>query len=87
MTAMTSGTERVEWFGDTFEAMTQNIERAVLGKRNVIRLTLACLVSEGHLLIEDFPGTGKTMLAGHSPQRWRGRTRGSSSRPTCCRAT
>ena len=63
MTAMTSGTERVEWFGDTFEAMTQNIERAVLGKRNVIRLTLACLVSEGHLLIEDFPGTGKTMLA------------------------
>ncbi|WP_036224659.1 MoxR family ATPase [Marmoricola sp. URHB0036] len=60
---MTSGTERVEWFGDTFEAMTQNIERAVLGKRNVIRLTLACLVSEGHLLIEDFPGTGKTMLA------------------------
>ena len=63
MTAMTSGTERVEWFGDTFEAMTQNIERAVLGKRRVIRLTLACLVSEGHLLIEDFPGTGKTMLA------------------------
>jgi MoxR-like ATPase len=63
MTAMTSGTERVEWFGDTFEALTQNIERAVLGKRQVIRLVLTCLVSEGHLLIEDFPGTGKTMLA------------------------
>ncbi len=63
MTAMTSGTERVEWFGETFEAMTQNMERAVLGKRHVIRLALTCLVSEGHLLIEDFPGTGKTMLA------------------------
>ena len=55
--------ERVEWFSDTFEAMTQNMERAVLGKRHVIRLALTCLVSEGHLLIEDFPGTGKTMLA------------------------
>ena len=63
MTAMGMGTERVEWFGDTFEAMTQNMERAVLGKRHVIRLALTCLVSEGHLLIEDFPGTGKTMLA------------------------
>jgi MoxR-like ATPase len=63
MTAMTLGTERVEWFGDTFEAMTQNMERAILGKRHVIRLALTCLVSEGHLLIEDFPGTGKTMLA------------------------
>jgi MoxR-like ATPase len=63
MTLMTIATERIEWFGDTFEAMTQNMERAVLGKRHVIRLTLTCLVSEGHLLIEDFPGTGKTMLA------------------------
>jgi MoxR-like ATPase len=63
MTAMTIGNERTTWFRDTFEAMTQNIERAVLGKRHVIRLTLTCLVAEGHMLIEDFPGTGKTMLA------------------------
>jgi MoxR-like ATPase len=63
MTAMTIGTERATWFRDTFEAMTQNMERAVLGKRHVIRLTLTCLVSEGHMLLEDFPGTGKTMLA------------------------
>jgi MoxR-like ATPase len=63
MTAMTIGTERATWFRDTFEAMTQNMERAVLGKRHVIRLMLTCLVSEGHMLLEDFPGTGKTMLA------------------------
>jgi MoxR-like ATPase len=63
MTAMTIGSDRTTWFRDTFEAMTQNMERAVLGKRRVIRLTLTCLVSEGHLLIEDYPGTGKTMLA------------------------
>jgi MoxR-like ATPase len=63
MTRMTIGTERANWFQDSFEALTQNMERAVLGKRHVIRLTLTCLVSGGHLLLEDFPGTGKTMLA------------------------
>ena len=63
MTRVSIGSDRTTWFRDTFEAMTQNIELAVLGKRHVIRLTLTCLVSEGHLLIEDFPGTGKTMLA------------------------
>jgi MoxR-like ATPase len=63
MTPMTIGSERTTWFRDTFEAMTQNMEKAVLGKRHVIRLTLTCLVSEGHMLLEDFPGTGKTMLA------------------------
>ncbi len=63
MAPMTIGSERAAWFQDTFEAMTQNMERAVLGKRHVIRLTLTCLVSEGHMLLEDFPGTGKTMLA------------------------
>ena len=36
---------------------------AVLGKDHVVRLALTCLVSGGHLLLEDFPGTGKTMLA------------------------
>src|SRR5688572_23305357 len=39
------------------------MEKAVLGKRHVVRLALTCLLSEGHILIEDFPGTGKTMLA------------------------
>jgi MoxR-like ATPase len=63
MSLMAIGTERATWFAETFEALTANMERAVLGKRQVIRLTLACLISEGHLLLEDFPGTGKTMLA------------------------
>jgi MoxR-like ATPase len=63
MSLMAIGTQRATWFAETFEALTANMERAVLGKRQVIRLTLACLISEGHLLLEDFPGTGKTMLA------------------------
>src|SRR6476469_7338577 len=43
--------------------MAESIGRAVLGKDHVIRLTLTCLLAEGHLLLEDLPGTGKTMLA------------------------
>ncbi|MFQ5660481.1 MAG: AAA family ATPase [Gammaproteobacteria bacterium] len=35
----------------------------ILGKENVIRLALACLIARGHLLIEDMPGVGKTTLA------------------------
>jgi MoxR-like ATPase len=50
-------------FAEVFDRITDNVAQAVLGKRHVIRLALTCLVSEGHLLVEDFPGTGKTMLA------------------------
>ncbi|MGH3346191.1 MAG: AAA family ATPase [Nocardioides sp.] len=60
---MTISPEQAAWFRQTFDHLTDNIERAVLGKRHVVRLTLTCLLSEGHMLLEDFPGTGKTMLA------------------------
>ena len=43
--AMALSEDRVTWFTNTFEAMTQNMERAILGKRNVIHLALTCLVS------------------------------------------
>jgi MoxR-like ATPase len=39
------------------------LSRALRGKREVIRLSLACLLARGHLLIEDVPGVGKTTLA------------------------
>ncbi len=53
----------VRWYADTFERVVDNVETAVLGKQHVVRLGLTCLVSGGHLLLEDLPGTGKTMLA------------------------
>jgi MoxR-like ATPase len=40
-----------------------NVERVIVGKRDVIELTLVALLCEGHILIEDVPGTGKTTLA------------------------
>ena len=39
------------------------LERAVLGKRNALELTLLSLLSDGHVLIEDLPGVGKTLIA------------------------
>ncbi len=56
-------TEQSEWFAQTFARLEENIGRAVLGKPHVVRLALTCLLSDGHLLLEDNPGTGKTMLA------------------------
>ncbi len=60
---VTVHTDDVRWYADTFERVVHNVESAVLGKRQVVRLALTCLVSGGHLLVEDLPGTGKTMLA------------------------
>src|SRR5437016_14294725 len=52
-----------ERFTTAFRTVADNIERVVQGKENAIRLALVCLVAEGHLLIEDVPGVGKTSLA------------------------
>jgi len=40
-----------------------NIEKVVVGKRNVVELAVVSLLCRGHILLEDVPGTGKTMLA------------------------
>ena len=47
----------------TTEAIRSAIESVIDGKPEVVRLTLTVLLAEGHLLIEDVPGVGKTMLA------------------------
>ena len=43
--------------------VVENVEKVILGKHDVIELTVICLLCQGHLLIEDVPGVGKTMLA------------------------
>ncbi len=45
------------------QALQANIERALIGKPDVVRLALVALLARGHLLIEDVPGVGKTTLA------------------------
>jgi MoxR-like ATPase len=45
------------------EAVLQQLETVIFGKRAVLELVFACLLAEGHLLLEDVPGTAKTLLA------------------------
>jgi MoxR-like ATPase len=60
---MTVSPEQALKFRQHFDQMVANVNGAVLGKDHVVRLAFTCLLSEGHLLLEDFPGTGKTSLA------------------------
>jgi MoxR-like ATPase len=53
----------LHWFRQKFDVIADNIERVIQGKRETIELTTTCLLSAGHLLIEDVPGVGKTLLA------------------------
>jgi MoxR-like ATPase len=46
-----------------FESLFRNVRRALSGKPGVVRLALTCLLTGGHLLVEDVPGVGKTTLA------------------------
>jgi MoxR-like ATPase len=57
------GNDELAWFADQFDAISSNIERVIQGKRDVIELIVMSLLSEGHVLVEDVPGVGKTLLA------------------------
>src|SRR5262245_41802030 len=50
-------------FAAGFERIVANVEQVIQGKDDAIRLAMVCMVAEGHLLIEDVPGVGKTTLA------------------------
>ena len=45
------------------KSIQDNIEKVIVDKSKVIKLLLSCMLSEGHALLEDVPGLGKTMLA------------------------
>jgi MoxR-like ATPase len=60
---MTMTPEQAAAFAETFNRLVANVDQVLLGKTFVIRLGFTALLSEGHLLLEDYPGTGKTSLA------------------------
>ncbi|MBN9182575.1 MAG: MoxR family ATPase, partial [Microbacterium sp.] len=60
---MTMTPEQAAWFQGTFGRLVDNVDQAVMGKREVVALVLAAMLAEGHVLLEDAPGTGKTSLA------------------------
>lgn len=60
---MTMTPEQASWFESTFGRLVDNVDRALMGKRDVVGLVLSAMLAEGHVLLEDAPGTGKTSLA------------------------
>ena len=73
----------------TAARLLANIETVVRGKTEEIKLVLAALVCGGHVLLEDVPGTAKTVLARAIAGSVEGATHrsASSARPTCSRPT
>jgi len=58
-----SAAARTAWFVERFDALAGNVESFIRGKSEVVRMTLVCMLAEGHMLLDDVPGTGKTSLA------------------------
>jgi len=55
--------QQIATFSERFDRIASNVEKVIQGKRDVIELVLLALVGEGHVLVEDVPGVGKTQLA------------------------
>ncbi|MGJ4843309.1 MULTISPECIES: AAA family ATPase [unclassified Leifsonia] len=55
--------EQADWFAGAFSQLVANVDKAILGKEHSIRLVITAMLSGGHVLLEDVPGTGKTVLA------------------------
>ncbi len=53
----------IDQVAETGKTILDNIERIIVGKRSVVELVLVSVFCEGHILLEDVPGIGKTMLA------------------------
>jgi len=60
---MTMKPEEAAHFADIFARMAASVGSAILGKDREVRLVLTAMFAEGHVLLEDAPGTGKTSLA------------------------
>jgi MoxR-like ATPase len=61
--AMPKSVRGREQFLAAFEAVVANVERVIKGKSEIIRLLMVAMLADGNVLLEDMPGTGKTMLA------------------------
>jgi MoxR-like ATPase len=62
-TTRTRSTMSATSFKESFDAIAANVETVVKGKHDIVRLALVAIICEGHILFEDLPGTGKTVLS------------------------
>src|SRR3989442_17590 len=58
-----SGALSARKFQEQFDAIVDNIQKVIKGKEGPVRMVLTAILAEGHVLLEDLPGAGKTMLA------------------------
>lgn len=63
MSQVETDTRALARVAEVGNALADEVGRVLVGKREAVRIAVVCLLSEGHLLIEDTPGTGKTSLA------------------------
>ena len=61
MNVMTS--QNQEAYGQKVDALRKQLNRALVGKADVVEQVITCLLAKGHLLFDDLPGLGKTTLA------------------------
>jgi putative methanol dehydrogenase regulatory protein len=66
------------------EKVVSNCARVIVGKEDATEKILVSFLCGGHVLLEDKPGTGKTMLLRAFARTVAGASNGCSSRPTCC---
>jgi len=69
------------------QKLRDEISKAVIGQDAVVERMLVALLANGHVLLEGMPGLAKTLLSSRSARPSVSSSNGSSSRPTCCRAT
>jgi MoxR-like ATPase len=63
MTEQLLGANEAAWFAERCETLVRNVETFIRGKTETVRRTVACMAAEGHILIDDVPGVGKTSIA------------------------
>ena len=54
--------QELGWFGETFEKVRANVAQALVGQNEIVEGVLVSLAANGHVLLEGFPGLGKTLL-------------------------
>ncbi|BDP93909.1 hypothetical protein EfmGK941_09140 [Enterococcus faecium] len=61
--------EKIEESKQKIDQLIQELEKAVIGKRSTIQLMIVALLAGGHVLFEDIPGVGKTLLVPSAQKR------------------